>query len=318
MANVSSLSFINDDGIREKRNIVDAGARTLIQSQEAKIAALEDVDENFEGGPILLNMYQANGLYEGRNISTVFESEIANGYANVWEYLADRVDLAATAGKAAYKGLRLRDYAEVQVESNTYRYRIGAFDYDKGCGDPAQGPSLLMVPNLAFPDRVKWNNTDDNNGTAAQNFPYLASNVYNWLTNTLLPKFPAEVRAVMKERVALIEQRYSASSKLTDSTSWAWKNIGRLWLPDEGEMYGCCFWGSKYGSAMVSQFPIFETPADRIFRTPDGARSNVWLRCVSGLSSAAACYSNANGYASRNICSWDGCGVAPCFTYGLS
>ena len=113
-----------------------------------------------------------------------------------------------------------------------------------------------------------------------------------------------------------MEHRYSASSKLTDSTTWSWKNIGRLWLPDEGEMYGCFYWGSLYGSAMVSKLPIFETPSDRIFRTPDGARSNVWLRCVSGIASTYACCSDATGAASNHTCSNGTVGVAPCFLIG--
>ena len=316
MAQVNSLSFINAEGVREKREIVDSQARALIDKQERKILALEEVDDDFRGGPILLNTQQANNTFEGRNIEVLFEDEIANGYANAWEYLADRVDLSGSVGKKAYAGLRHRDYVPLQVESNTYNYRIGAFDYDRDCGDPEQGPSLLMVPNLAFPERVQWNTTNDNNGTAAEPNPYLASNVYRYLTNTLLPKFPAEVRAVMKERIALMEHRYSASSKLTDSTTWSWKNIGRLWLPDEGEMYGYFYWGSRYGSAMVSNLPIFETPSDRIFRTPDGARSHVWLRCVSGLTSTNACYATATGHPTHGACSNGTIGVAPCFLIG--
>ncbi len=81
-------------------------------------------------------------------------------------------------------------------------------------------------------------------------------------------------------------------------------------------MYGCFYWGSRYGSAMVSKLPIFETPSDRIFRTPDGARSSVWLRCVSGLSSASACYASADGSAGNTTCSYGTVGVAPCFLIG--
>ena len=46
MPQVTHLSFVNDDGVREKREIVDAGGRTLIGEQEKKIAALEEVDED--------------------------------------------------------------------------------------------------------------------------------------------------------------------------------------------------------------------------------------------------------------------------------
>ena len=65
MPQVTHLSFVNDDGVREKREIVDAGGRTLIGEQEKKIAALEEVDEGFRGGPILLNTQQANDTFEG-------------------------------------------------------------------------------------------------------------------------------------------------------------------------------------------------------------------------------------------------------------
>ena len=318
MPQVTHLSFVNDDGVREKREIVDAGGRTLIGEQEKKIAALEEVDEGFRGGPILLNTQQANDTFEGRDLEVLFEVEIANGYANVWEYLADRVDLArdTAVGMRAYAGLRVGDYANVQVEANPYPYMIGAFDYDKGCCDPKQGPSLLMCTRTAFPERVQWNTTNDNNGTAAEPFPYLASNVFRYLRDTLLPKFPAEVRAVMKERVCVLEQRYSASAKLSDSTTWAWKNVGRLWLPDEGEIYGCVYWGSRYGSGLVGQIPAFQLPRDRIFRTPDGTRSTVWLRCVSGLGSSHACHVRSDGAATNYSASGTGVGVAPCFLLG--
>ena len=67
---------------------------------------------------------------------------------------------------------------------------------------------------------------------------------------------------------------------------------------------------------MVSKLPIFETPSDRIFRTPDGARSSVWLRCVSGLHSTNACCAHAYGSASSGTCSFGTIGVAPCFLIG--
>lgn len=316
MAQVNNLSFINAEGVREKREIVDSQARALIDEQERKILALEEVDEDFRGGPILLNTQQANNTFEGRNIEVLFEDEIANGYANAWEYLADRVDMAATIGKKAYAGLRERDFVNIAIESNTYPYEIGGFDYDRGCGDPEQGPSILMVTHMAFPERVKWNNANDNNGTAAQPFPYLASNVFNYLNNTLLPKFPAAVRAVMKERVALVESRYSASAKLTASNNWAWKNIGRLWLPSEPELFGRNQWGDPFGDAQGSQFPNFRDPSDRIFRTPDGERSHVWSRSVAAGDSVRACDAGADGHAYSGSTSYGLVGVAPGFLIG--
>lgn len=316
MAQVSHLSLINEAGQREKREFVDAGARTLIEAQEAKIAALEGVDEDFADGPILLNNQQANNLYLGRNIEEVFEAEIANGYANSWEYMADRVDLSKTIGLKAYVGLRKRDFINIPIGSNIFPYEISDFDPDRGCCDPEQGPSIRMCTHVAFPTKVQWNLANDNNGTAAQHFPYLASNVYNYLINTLLPTFPAEVRAVMRERIVLLEERYSASSKLTASNSWAWKNIGRLWLPSEPEFIGRNQWGDNYGDALSSQMSAFKDPRDRIFRNPDGERCDVWSRSVHAGGSTSACYINLYGLAGSTGTAGAGICVAPGFDIG--
>ncbi len=316
MSQVTHLSLINDEGVREKREIVDSGGRTLIEDHETKIIKIEDSIKDLAEGSTLMNDMQANCLYSGRNIEEVFNSEIENGYADVWEYLADRVDLSKTIGKKAYSGLRIDDYVGIQIGANVHPYAIGGLDYDRGCCNHEQGPSILMYTRMAFPNNVQWNTTNDNNGTAAEHFPYLASNVYSYLINTLLPTFPANVRAVMKERIALIEERYSASGKLTDSTSWDYRNIGRLWLPDEGEVYGCIYWGSKYGSGLIGQLPCFKQPSDRIFRKPDGQRSYVWLRSVNAGYSTGACHVTSTGSATSHSASNAGVGVAPCFYIG--
>ena len=44
--------------------------------------------------------------------------------------------------------------------------------------------------------------------------------------------------------------------------------------------------------------------------------SNVWLRCVSGLGSSAACDVLSNGNANHTSASYTGVGVAPFFLLG--
>jgi hypothetical protein len=273
---------------------------------------IEVLNGNFDktDAQFLEDVQVANNLYGGRNILETCQKEIAS-YSNVWDFLADCAD------RGNYSLLRINDYVPYAVGGNTYNWHIGAFDYDKGCLDQeVTKGSLFMVPDKAFPDTVQWNTSNDNNGTSTQAHPYLASNIYSYLQNTLLPTFPAAMTNVMRDRRALLESRYNASSKLTDSTTWAWQNIGKIWLLSEMEVYGCMVWGSRYASGVETQLEIFKDPRNRIRRTPAGSRTTWWLRCVSAVSSTDACYVNVNGIANSNNTSYTGVRCVPGFLIG--
>ncbi|MFK9312076.1 hypothetical protein ACJEKH_26205, partial [Escherichia coli] len=72
---------------------------------------------------------------------------------------------------------------------------------------------------------MQWFTSNDNNGTSADPYPYNKSTVKSFLAG-LEAKLPAEVRAVISSKRFLLEQRYSASGKLNDSTSWGWQDLG--------------------------------------------------------------------------------------------
>lgn len=307
------VTFTNDDDELERRDVRDAEARVLISDLEADMGGAEDRLDDLEDVQIPRLHQQHNNLYAGRNIVTSCADAITAGnYANVWEFLKACV----TAGD--YSLLDIGDYAPITVGSNTYNYRIAAFDYDKGTGaTEVTTGSILMVPDKTFPDGVAWKSgSNNNNGNSTSAHPYIVSTLHDYELNTLLPTFPSEVRAVMKERVALLEKRYTNGQTLTDSNGWDWVNMGRLWSLSEVEVYGQMYWSGPYANGADTQLPLFRDVRNRILRTPDNGRSNWWLRCAYAGSSTYACDVYGSGYAGNNGASSAGVRPAPCFLIG--
>lgn len=306
------VTFENDNGAIERRDVRDAEGRALIQDLEADMGSAEGRLGDLEDVQIPRLRQQRNNLYAGRNIVESCAVAIAAGsYANVWEFLKACV----TAGD--YSLLDIGDYAPITIGANTFNYRIGAFDYDLGCGSTeVTTGSLLMVPDKAFPTAVKWNASASNNGNATSAHPYIVSNLHNYELNTLLPTFPAEVRAAMKERLGFAEKRYASGSTLTDSNGWDWASFGRLWSLSEVEVYGHMAFSGIRANGADSQLPLFRAPRDRILKTPDGARTSWWLRCACSGNSDKACRVSEDGVSTDYSVTVTTARPAPCFLVG--
>lgn len=240
--------------------------------------------------------------YAGRSLASVFANEI--GSTDIYTWLRNR------ARNANFAGLRIGDYIDVpvaegaNVPAQTVRYRIGAIDQYYQCGDIAKGHHIVMVPkapvtvkggNASNPDCpgcLQWRDTNDNNGTAEEKHPYLVSKLHDWEINDFLPALPSELQAAIMVQRVLLEERYSSSGKLAESSGWSWVDLGKVWSPSEMEVYGCPVWGTKgYSVGFDSQFPIFTDTASRIA----GGRDNWWLRSVMGGSSSHACDVGSGG-----------------------
>ena len=113
------------------------------------------------------------------------------------------------------------------------------------------------------------------------------------------------VRAVFCSKRFLLESRYSASGKLNDSTSWAWADLGKLWIPSEYEVFGSCIWSTDpWGSGQAVQYPIFANNwKNRIKGAGDGgSRASWWLLSVCAGNSTHACRVSYNGVADYYSC----------------
>ena len=262
----------------------------------------------------------AINAYGGRSLASVFANEI--GSTDVYTWLRNR------ARSANFAGLRIGDYIDVpitagaNVPSQTVRYRIGAIDHYYQCGDTAKGHHIVMVPRAPVSvtgdkasntSYLQWRDTNDNNGTADEKHPYLVSKLHDWEINDFLPALPTALQNVIMAQRVLLEERYSSSEKLTESSGWSWADLGKVWSPSEMEVYGCPVWGTKgYSVGFDSQFPIFSDTASRIA----GGRVGWWLRSVVGGSSSDACSVGSGGSANNNAPTYDWLRPVPCFLIG--
>lgn len=249
--------------------------------------------------------------YKGRNLAEVFALEIV-GYTDDAAWFNARIK----AGN--FDGIYERDYFDITLtDGKVFRYRIAALDPYLNCGDTPQGHHAIMVPDTVWPDSVVWNTTNNNNGTASEHHPYLASNLKSWFNNTFFPLLPQKWKNVIANHRALMEERYSASAALTDSTTWSWVDLGKVFALSETEVYGFNVWGGPYSVGYDCHFPLFPDTASRIRRNADGERYTWWLRGAPSGNSTHACYVNYHGYAYSHTTSTTGVRALPCFRVGV-
>ena len=243
------------------------------------------------------------GKYGGQNIAALLAGEIGSG--TVYDALHKRI----VANN--FSGLRVGDYLDVPLVSasnvaaqQSVRFLLAHIDPYYQCGDSAKGHHIAFIASApvavaktvtgaANDSFLMWNTTNTNQGTADVKNPYLNSNLKAWekLFEACLPE--GLTKYLLDQRV-LLEERYSASGALTDSNSWSWQSIGRVWSPSEMEVYGCPVWGTKgYSVGFDCQFDLFRDTAHRL----NGNRYGWWLRSVASGSASYVCYVNSSGTA---------------------
>ena len=267
-------------------NVIDDTARSNAQT------ALNNAEYNRQG---------QIGKYGGQSIATILAGEIGSG--SVYDALHKR----AAAGNFA--GLRVGDYLDVPLVSasavaaqQSVRFLLAHIDPYLYCGDNSKGHHVAFVASapvsvaktvtgVANDSFLMWNTANTNQGAADVKNPYLNSNLKAWekLFEACLPE--GLTKYLLTQRV-LLEERYSASGALSDSNSWSWQDIGKVWSPSEMEVYGCPVWGTKgYSVGFDCQFDLFRDTAHRV----NGSRCPWWLRSVMGGSSSHVCYVNDSG-----------------------
>ena len=212
---------------------------------------------------------------------------------------------------ANFSGMRVGDYIDVPLVSasnvaaqQSVRFLLAHFDPYYQCGDSAKGHHIAFIASapvavaktvtgVANDSYLMWNTANTNQGTADVKNPYLNSNLKAWekLFEACLPE--GLTKYLLTQRV-LLEERYSASGALSDSNSWSWQDIGKVWSPSEMEVYGCPVWGTKgYSVGFDCQFDLFRDTAHRL----NGTRCAWWLRSVMGGSSSDVCCVSSHGNA---------------------
>ena len=245
----------------------------------------------------LILFQQARHLYKGRDLTTVFALEIAN-FTDAWAWIKNRITNANFTG--IYEG----DYIPITMNGETVEMQVAGIDTYYKTTDQQLGHHIDFISRDCFSETVQWNTTNNNNGTADETNPFMASNLHTWLTETLYGYLPDAVKNVISTKRMLMDIRYSESGALTDSTSWAWKDLGTLWVPTEYEVFGSVVWGTPGWSAgQAMQYPIFANSYNAREKGAGhgGSRCGWWLASVRSGNSAYACHVGNYGSASY----WD-------------
>lgn len=254
------------------------------------------------------------GIYEGRDLNTVFADEIA-------DYTSDAEWFNARIIAGDFTGIRVFDYFDITLtDSKVFRYRVAAIDPYLHCMDTEiTKHHIIMVPDQVWPDSVVWNTTNTNQGTASEKHPYLASNLHRWEINTFYALLPTKWKNVIATHRMLLEERYSTAGAQNNATSWSWTDVGKIFSLSETEVYGQEVWGTKGWSVATDCYfsDFFKYTKHRIRRNHSDQRYSWWLRSAAGGYSANACSVDEYGYASYLSTSSTGVRALPCFRVGV-
>ncbi len=326
------------------QNFIATDAEFIAGINTSKVPNVKQIERNQPATLI------ADRLYQGQNLATKFASEISS-YASVWLWIKARIQ----AGNFA--GIHVGDYIPFtttagtvgsdSVAAATFNAQIAGIDTYYGFGDTPVPHHIDFITKEVFPLEVKWNPTDNNNGTETYNHPWLAcalkgllngennvstgyGNVAHGINATgkgMLQRLPAELQNVIVTKRMLLEKRFSSSGLLTASNGWDWNDMGKLWVPNENEIYGCQVWSASFPNAEVQawasqgavQYPLFVATGGRTCNRvkpiagQSTSRSAWWLCTAHGGSSAGACHVSHSGDAGGALPTWAGIRVPLCF-----
>lgn len=271
--------------------------------------------------------------YDGVNIKEKFAGEM--DFTEPWIWIQQR--LAARD----ISGLYIKDYFEVTVNDNsgnpvTHLIQIWDINHDLGFMDiEITGFHVDFGSKDLWPELRAWNKVSYNNGLEGEPNPWLCSDLYAWLnskkmnvpnatatvavdytTTGVLDKLPASLQSIIVERRDYGPQRYSKDGLLADDNNWGpWKDFGKLWVPNETEVYSQIVWGTRSGYSVGTshQFPIFMDGRTRIKHLgTGGSRYAWWLRTAYSGNSTSAVFVSTSGFSSNNA-AYTSIGVPVCF-----
>ena len=287
-----------------------------------------------------------NRIYQGRDLTVVFASEIAN-YSDEWAWIHARIQANN------YSGLYIGDYIPVtisagtvngkSVAAQTLQCQIAGINTYKNCGDVVIPSHIDFISREVITQEFTWNPSDSNNATSATPYPWLASGIYailngisNYTTSAqgnlahgancngagILQLLPTKLSNQIITKRNLLDQRYNANSALTYSTTWSWQDMGKLWLPNELEVYGTQIrsnlgYGQGYWNPEASigvSYPIYVNSGfSRVKFDANGNRRAWWLSSCASYNAASVCYVNGNGHANSNVAAHAGICCPLCF-----
>jgi len=222
-----------------------------------------------------------------------------------------------------FKGIHIGDYKPITLTGGeVVIMEVAGIDQYYRCGNAEIGHHVDFISRDCLAGTKVFNDTNNNNGTAAEPNPWRASKLFQVMndeTTGVYSKLPADLKPCIIEKLALLEKRYSAAGALESDTGWEWYYMGKLWLPTEVEVFGNTFWsdgdaGWTGGGGCNLQYPIFQGGTKHIIKGNGnrGARCTWWEAsarrqsatyvCIVGYNGSAGSYWATNGSVCAPLC----------------
>ncbi|MBQ6554128.1 MAG: hypothetical protein IJL89_02740 [Firmicutes bacterium] len=225
-----------------------------------------------------------------------------------------------------FTGLHIGDYKTITLTTGeVVIMELAGVDQYYECGDSKIGHHADFISRDCLAGGRRMNEANNNNGTEAEKNPWLASELYQVLndeTTGIYAKLPSDLKPYIITKRALLEERYSSAGSVAADTGWAWKNMGKLWLPTEVEVFGHHTWSEPgYGTGGGGcnlQYPIFAGGAKHIIKGDGngGSRCTWWEASAYRTSAATFCYVAYYGGAYGHDASNAGIRAPLCFRIG--
>lgn len=238
-----------------------------------------------------------------------------------WSALQTRIK----AGNFA--GIHIGDYKTITLTGGeVVIMEVAGIDQYYKCADQEIGHHIDFISRDCLAGTKLFNDTNQNNGTAAEPNPWRASKLFQTLndaTTGVYAKLPANLKSCIIEKRAMLESRYSEAGALKGSTGWAWKNMGKLWVPTEVEVFGNTFWsdgdaGWTSGGGCNLQYPIFIGGTKHIIKGAGngGGRCPWWEASAQRQSATNVCCVGYDGTAGDGVATHTGRYAPLCFRIG--
>ena len=219
-----------------------------------------------------------------------------------------------------FTGIHIGDFKTITLTTGevVIMEAAGIDQYYK-CGDSAIGHHVDFISRDCLVGSRRMNAANNNNGTASEKHPWLASELYRNLndeTTGIFSKLPGDLKPYIITKRAYLEERYSSGGAVAADTGWNWKNMGKLWLPTEVEVFGRYIYGTGGGCNL--QYPIFMGGAKHIIKGSGngGSRCYWWEVCAHRGTATYFCGIDYYGCANYIDANHTGIGAPLCFRIG--
>ena len=199
----------------------------------------------------------------------IFESKLSDRFlgadmnkgkelTETWAALSKRIKAGDTSN------IHIGDWKKITIDTEDIIMEVAGVNTYYRCGDQEIKYHVDFISRDCMKTAVQMRAEAKNNGKSNDvKNPFMSSTLFDSINNTsngILSKLPDDLKDLVIQKRALVEAKYNASSQVNASTGWDWKDMGKIWLPTEREVFGDSIWCEQTwsgGGGCNIQYPIF-------------------------------------------------------------